>query len=520
MRAVASVAVSFACACSIVWLACSSGSGTGETKGHDAGVLASDAAADVAVDAGPFALGVSCNDVAASIYGDPGALPADKGDILKCSQAPDMTAADLLAALTSNPVVDPGNQPLTYAGKPFTSGAHVYRILYRTERGDPAGTPGYSSALVLVPTVPRAAGPLPILVGAHETWGQAPQCAVPNGLTGPGLEADYDGQAYPLVGLGFPIIMPDLAGYANFEADANPPSAYAQYADEGKSTLDGARAMAKLFPQSFDGRVVLVGHSQGGHTALSALAISTAYAPELSVVASAVYAPLWISQRSWGAIPYAAVDYPLVTQPTANAVAVWYHYTHGELLDGPGHGLDPFLASKRSVITHFISGDCTDQGYDGGIGSAYPDLVDAATNAAGLFDPAFVTSVGMAATLGSPCATGDDVCAKWLQRYVEDRPHLTTSVPVLVEYGLLDQTLPPRLMACATDRLTSDQVHYSFCTSPDVGHQTVIRQQASYVADWIASQTLGEPAPAPCPTSNTIADDAGLVSCPSEPPND
>src|SRR6202034_1336554 len=198
-------------------------------------------------------------------------------------------AADLLAGLTSNPVVDPGGQPFTYTGKAFTSGAHVYRILYRTERGDPNDTPGYSSALVFIPTTPRESGPLPILVGAHETWGQAPQCAVSNGVPG-GLDEDYFGQAYPLVGLGLPILMPDLAGYANFGADGNPPSAYAQYDDEGKSTLDGARALAKMFPGSFNGKVVLVGHSQGGHTALSALAIAPTYAPDLTIAATAVYA--------------------------------------------------------------------------------------------------------------------------------------------------------------------------------------------------------------------------------------
>ena len=314
--------------------------------------------------------------------------------------------------------------------------------------------------------------------------------------------------------------MPDLAGYANFGADANPPSAYAQYEDEGKSTLDGARALAKLFPGSFNGKVVLVGHSQGGHTALSALAIASTYAPDLDIAGVAVYAPLWISQRSWGAILFEPSDYPIAGQGTANAVSIWYHYTHGELLDGPGHGLDPFLASEQSVIKNFIVSDCTDQGYDGSASSSYPDLQAAATTAAGLYNPSFISSVARPAALGSACATGDEVCAKWIQRYVQDRPHITSTVPVLVEYGLLDNTLPPYLMACATNRLDSDQVSYSFCVSPDVGHQSVLREQSSYVADWIASQTLGEPAPAPCPTTNAIADDAGTIPCATPPPND
>ena len=67
-----------------------------------------------------------------------------------------------------------------------------------------------------------------------------------------------------MVGAGFPIIVPDLAGYANFGAAGNPISGYAAAADVGKSTLDGARALAKMFPRAFSGKVALVGHSQGG----------------------------------------------------------------------------------------------------------------------------------------------------------------------------------------------------------------------------------------------------------------
>ena len=178
MRIVALASASLACASSLLWFACTSNSNNPSPprSTSDAG----SPGADATVNAGPFALGVPCDDPASSIYGDPGPLPSGHGDILKCTTDPDMSAADLLAVLTTNTVVNPGGQPFGYTGKPFTSGAHVYRILYRTERGDPNDTPGYSSAKVFIPITPRASGPSPILVGAHETWGQAPQCAVFN----------------------------------------------------------------------------------------------------------------------------------------------------------------------------------------------------------------------------------------------------------------------------------------------------------------------------------------------------
>ena len=170
-------------------------------------------------------------------------------------------------------------------------------MLYRTERGDTRGTPGYSSALVLVPMVPRASN-LPAVVVSRGTRGQGVSCASsrPEELAD---NADLETMLYPLVGQGFALIAPDLAGYAGYGAQGNPLPAYAQAADVGKSTLDGARALKTLFPALGD-KPVLVGHSQGGHTALSALALGASYAPEVKLAGVATYAPLWLSQRSWG----------------------------------------------------------------------------------------------------------------------------------------------------------------------------------------------------------------------------
>jgi pimeloyl-ACP methyl ester carboxylesterase len=299
-------------------------------------------------------------------------------------------------------------------------------------------------------------------------------------------------------------------------------SAYAQYLDVGRSTLDGARALAKMFPSAFSGKVALVGHSQGGHSSLSALAIQPTYAPDVDIAAVATLSPLWLSQRSWGALLFVASSYPLATQPTPNAISIWYHYSHGELLDGPGHGLDPFIPAKQALIKSFVNMDCDAQGWDGSSGSEYPDLQTAATTSADLFDPAFVQSVGLAAATGQACAAGDAVCAKWTQRYVDDRPHLTTKVPILIEYGSADDTIPPGRMACVTERLKQDNVAYSFCLNPGVGHEGILRAAGSNVVDWIASQTLGEPTPAPCAlTDVNLTDDAGVpIPCATPPPND
>ena len=97
-------------------------------------------------------------------------------------------------------------------------------------------------------------------------------------------------------------------------------------------------------------------------------------------------------------------------------------------------------------------------------------------------------------------------------------------IPILIEYGSADTTIPPPSMACVTDRLgpNGDNISYSFCLTPGVGHEGVVRAQSSYVADWLASQTMGEPAPAPCSpgAGGQLTDDAGTpLPCQTPPPN-
>ncbi len=527
MRLVVLSSAGVVLASTVVWVACSSsGNPTSPAPTPDSGPAATDAAPS-----GPFALAIPCTDSIASVYGDPGTLPPTNGAIIKCAKDADIAMSDLLSRVQKDLSQD--DAPATnggYVGKPFTSGAHVYRILYRTERGDDAKSPGYSSATVYIPDTPRAAGKLPMIVGAHGTWGQAGNCPVDEGHTG--VQAfvigDYENQAFPMVGLGYPIIMPDLAGYSNFGAAGNPPSGYAQYNDVGKSTLDGARALAQMFPDDFSGKVAILGHSQGGHSALSAVAIQPTYAPDVKIAAVATYSPLWLSQRSWGAILYTPGSYPMSTSPLANAVSIWYHYTHGELLDGPGHGLDVFAADKQDVIKKFVANDCEAVGWDGlDAGTEFPDLQAAGSTLADFFDPAFAKSIKNASALGNACPTVDGgvdpVCTKWIGRYLADRPHFTAAVPpMLIEYGDSDDVIDPGRMACVTERLKQDKVAYTFCLNPGLGHASTLRHTASYVADWIGSKTLGEAAPAACAESDAnLVDDAGVaIPCTAPPPND
>jgi alpha-beta hydrolase superfamily lysophospholipase len=472
--------------------ACSSSSSGGATGG-DAGndVVTTEGGGGEGGGGGvSFTPVLPCTDTVDSIYADPGDVSAyAKGDIIKCAKDPDLGAGDMLDASlnTLEASVD-------YVGKPFNSGAHVYRILYRTERGDPNNSPGYSSAIVYLPQSPRKGPttPLPMILAAHGSRGQTGKCAPSkNDPAAIDVEGDFYHLVYPFVGFGFPVIAPDLAGYANYGGTGNPPSAYDGVNDVGKSNLDGARALRKLIPSALTDKIVITGHSQGGYTALDTLAISDAYGSGGTIAGVAVYAPIWLSQRAWAAIFVEPSVYTL-SNSAAPIVSIWYHYTHGELLDGPGHGLDLFQDSKKAVVKAFVDNDCWQV--------SYPDLLDAGSSANDFFLASYVSTIGPAATpLASGNCKGDATCQKWLDRMTADWPHLTgnaAKVPILVWYANNDTTVTPDAMQCVFNRLASDQTNYKVCydTNP-VGHTGTPAEDNNYVVDWAAQQALGDPAP-------------------------
>jgi dienelactone hydrolase len=478
--------------------ACSSSSNKGSPGGNDSGAVDTGGEAQA-----PFSPTLACTDSIASVYADPGDVSTlAKGAIIKCAHDQDISATDLLAAATN--AGDSGTPP--YSGKAFTSGAHVYRVLYRTERGDPNNTPGYSSALVLLPDTPRA-NALPVVVASHGSQGQAGGCAP--SMFGPGpasVAGNYIHQMYALVGFGYAVIAPDLAGYANFGAPGNPPSAYADVQDVGKSTLDGVAALRNVLPSaSLTQQVVLVGHSQGGGTALGALAIAGTYPVSGTIAAVAVYSPLWQSQHAWAAILAEPSTYGFAGS-AAGPVSLWYHYTHAQLLDGQDSGTDGiFDPTLFPVLQDFINNVCW--------GSSYPLLEDAGTSANAFFTQDYISAVDIAATpLGNGCQ-GNALCETWVGRMTADWPHLTgtaATTPILIEYANDDQTLTPDVMACVFDRLSGDGNNYKVCYDVNpVGHSGVVADNSDYVADWIAQQTLG--GPAPTETCGTLTDnDAGV----------
>jgi pimeloyl-ACP methyl ester carboxylesterase len=459
-------------------------------------------------DAGVSLIEIPCSDSAVDAYAAQTKLGGAKGSILKCAKDVDISQDVLNADATA----------AGYVGKSFVSGARAYRISYVTERATNPATPGFGSAVVYIPDAPAAAK-TPIAVVAHGTGGQGTTCSPSQDAAG----MEKGGEMYmvrPLVGMGIPVIVPDYAGFAGYGATGNPPSGYAFSADVGRSMLDAARALQKIVPSRISDQVVLVGHSQGGHTTLSALAMAETYAPELNIVAAVAYAPLWFSALSWGALLGLPDLFPMKNNSFAIAVAIWYHYSHAEILDGPGAGAALFAPDKRAALKDFVDNMCkVDDGFKS-LGNTIADLID----------PALIGAVGSSAAAGSPCDTTDPaaqaICEKWNARYKADRPHLkgkAATTPLLVLYGDSDTTIPAGRAMCGFDRLHADNANVSICVQTGADHTPLVYMTSSYVSEWIAARTLGGPEPAKCERDETTLKDPSTGKefiCATPPPND
>jgi pimeloyl-ACP methyl ester carboxylesterase len=468
----------------------------------------------------PLAPDVPCIDSEQDVYGAPPANASmEKGAILRCAPYKTLSRADLEKQVRE--MGGDAKPTAGYSGGPFSSGARLYKVQYRTERGTNPPTPGYGVALVMLPDNPTA-NKLPLVVAAHGSRGQASLCA-PSRYSPEGeyVRGDFDALTFPFVGFGFPVIAPDLAGYSNYGAAGNPPSAYSNAQDVGRSVLDASRALKKFIASRAADQVVLAGHSQGGHTALASLALSQTYGAAAPIRATVTYAPLWLSQR-WGGLFALEQQFPLGSSG-ALPVSIWYHYTTGELLDGPGGGLLPFKKDVQDAIKKFVDGSCW--------AASYPVLAENGRRVASdFFDGAFISAVSQSAALGEPCPTSSperqQLCEKWIARYKADRPKFegdAAKVPVLVAIGEKDTTIPIDRLKCATDNLSASKVPVSYCVHPDADHGGIVRAEAEYVVQWVANQTLGRPVSAQCPSTSVEFKDKTTnqpITCAPIPPND
>jgi pimeloyl-ACP methyl ester carboxylesterase len=159
------------------------------------------------------------------------------------------------------------------------AGVRGWRILYATTVDD--STPATAVATVFAPADPPA-GPRPVIAWEHGTTGLRQKC-MPSLLSLPtkGIP-DRD----RIVMAGWVVVATDYSF-----AEKGGPHPYLIGEGEARAALDSVRAARQISGLTLDKRVVVWGHSQGGHAALWTGIIGPRYAPDLEIRGVVAIAP-------------------------------------------------------------------------------------------------------------------------------------------------------------------------------------------------------------------------------------
>jgi dienelactone hydrolase len=321
-------------------------------------------------------------------------------------------------------------------------------LLYRSTGVD--GTRNVVSGSLALPKGKPPKGGWPLITYAHGTTGAADACAPSRG---------YD--AGELVSYAYPLLQRWLkAGYAVVRTDyegLGTPGVhhYLHGVAEGRSVLDAARAARAFAPRKLSKRVIVAGHSQGGHAALFATSLAPSWTPDLRVRGTVAFAP-------------------------ASHLATQFQAAVG--IGTPGGGLGAIV----------------------GLGLRAVDLADPALGVAGLLTPQAAPLYPQTDTvcydaLSRPASFGGlplnqilrtdaDLSALFAAIAVSDPEHLAIETPVRIEQGDADATV----FKSFTDQLVADYqsagVDVSYKSYPGVNHGGVVDTAAKSATDYIRSR--------------------------------
>src|SRR5204863_6034787 len=159
------------------------------------------------------------------------------------------------------------------------AGVRGWRILYATTVDD--STPATAVATVFAPTHPHA-GPCPVIAWEHATTGLLQKC-MPSLLSAPTKGIPWCNR---IVRAGWVMVATDYSF-----AEKGGPHPYLIGEGEARAVLDSVRAARQMPELALDKRVVVWGHSQGGHATLWTGIIGLRYAPDLEIRGVVAIAP-------------------------------------------------------------------------------------------------------------------------------------------------------------------------------------------------------------------------------------
>jgi pimeloyl-ACP methyl ester carboxylesterase len=321
-------------------------------------------------------------------------------------------------------------------------GAKDELVLYRSE-----GVDGKSVAVSGDVAIPRGKAPKggwPVITWAHGTTGIADSCA-PTRLAAPAQPAVLD----QWLKRGYAVLRTDYQGLGT-PATVHP---YLNGDAEGRSVLDIVRAARKL-DKRIGSKVIIAGHSQGGHAALWAASLAPKYTPELQVRGTVAFAPA----------SHLGEQFALarsVNSPGGGTTGLGSLIIRGADVADPALGISNLLSPQAQALYPQTLTDCLDK-------------LDASTSWGGLAP----------SQIFQPSADLNPLIA-FINKDV-DPEDLSIKTPVRVEQGTSDTTVLPGFTDSLVTEYQQHKVPVTYKTYAGIDHGGVVSgAPAADATKWI-----------------------------------
>ncbi len=363
------------------------------------------------------------------------------GQIRAAAAIPAVATGIRSAAASARPPLDAGtllsSEPL--ASPP--SGSLAYNIRYRSYAVD--GAPIEVTGIAFVPDRPAPRGGWPILSAAHGTVGLADGCAPSKNVSG--IEMTVAGT---FNALGMAVVQSDMEGLGT--PGRHP---YLVGVSEGRGVLDAAKAIRSLPNQNIGARLVVWGHSQGGHASLFAGELAPTWAPTLrlkGVVAGAPPSQLGTVQASLTTSPFRG--YLLM-------VAAGFKQAYPQL------NLDAVLTPKGIEILPVVDRGCNGTVFREVNTYSLPEII----KVEGLQDPSWATALA------------------------ENEPGVRKiSAPVLIVHGTTDEQIPVETSADLKRTMCAAGTSVTRKLYPGADHGTTFVLSLFEVTGWLKNRVDGK----------------------------
>jgi alpha-beta hydrolase superfamily lysophospholipase len=332
------------------------------------------------------------------------------------------------------------------AGLSVLPDSRAWAILYHSR--DFEGRDVAVSGVVVVPPGAAPPGGRPVVVWGHGSSGLADRCTPSRagvmGAFGPWLGG--------LLQQGMVVAATDYQGLGT------PGSARTGIGlSAGRAVLDVARAARGLDGAGASGRVVLHGHSEGGHAVLWAAEMARSYAPELQVLGVATSAPG--AELAAGLKAAGSSGPATLTSGAMLLVVAWS--------DAYRVPLDALTPAGRKAVGR-VRSTC---------------LEELAA------DPAIV-AVRPTDLLTTP---------PWPALLARNTPgHAATPAPIFLAQGADDDRVTPAVTRALVQRLCRLGDTVELRTYQDVGHFDLVEAASTDMAAWIGDRLAGRPARSTC----------------------